>query len=316
MMGLSASSDEEPQIEVFRSTRLKDAEEQALVLTAVGIGCKLQPLDGMVMLLVPSSQALRARQHLVEYARENEGHASADGEDSTGRDSMGRGPHPRRLIEGLPAAVGCAGLLVLLYAWSWQGAFFQEWLPAGAARAGLILSGEWWRTITALFLHANLSHLASNVVFGTVFGLLVTQMFGAGLGWLAILIAGAAGNLVNALMQSQGHTAIGASTAVFAAVGILSGVMVRRKRYRRAPGLRRWAPLAGGLMLLVYLGLSGERTDIGGHVAGFAMGVLSGVMLAELSDRLPQSRLAQRLYAAAAVLLFATAWALALRAHG
>lgn len=300
----------EPQTEVFRSTRLKDVEEHALVLAAVGIGCTVQPLDGVVMLLVPSSQALRARQQLVQYARENEAHAAADGEESAGRRL-----HPRRLIDGLPAAAGCVGLLILLYAWSWQGAFFQEWLPAGAAQAGRILSGEWWRTITALSLHASLNHLASNVVFGIVFGLLVTQMFGTGLGWLAIVVAGASGNLMNALMQSQGHTAIGASTAVFAAVGILSGVMVRRKRYRRAPGLRRWAPLAGGLMLLVYLGLSGERTDIGGHVAGFAMGVLSGVMLAELSDRLPQGRLAQRLYGAAAILMFATAWALALRAH-
>jgi rhomboid protease GluP len=140
-------------------------------------------------------------------------------------------------------------------------------------------------------------------------------MFGSGLGWLAILLAGAAGNLLNALIQSGGHTAIGASTAVFAAVGILSGVMLRRKRYRHAPGLRRWAPLAGGLMLLVYLGLGGERTDIGGHVAGFAVGVVAGVMLAQVRDRLPQSARAQRVFGAAAALLFATAWAFALRAY-
>ena len=36
-------------------------------------------------------------------------------------------------------------------------------------------------------------------------------------------------------------------------------------------GVRRWAPLGGGIMLLVFLGFSGERTDIGAHVAGFAM---------------------------------------------
>jgi hypothetical protein len=34
---------------------------------------------------------------------------------------------------------------------------------------GLIHSGEWWRTITALFLHANGAHLLNNLVFGTLF---------------------------------------------------------------------------------------------------------------------------------------------------
>lgn len=301
----------EPQIEVYRSTRRRDAEEHALVLAAVGIGCTVHPLDGVVTLLVPASQALRARQQLVQYARENRAHAAENREDKDGKK-----PQSRRLIDGLPAAAGCAGVLVLLHAWSRQGTLFQDWLPAGAAQARLILSGEWWRTITALGLHGDLSHLASNVAFGTVFGLLVAQMFGSGLAWLAILVAGAAGNLLNALVQPGTHTAIGASTAVFAAVGILSGVMLRRKRYRRARGFRRWTPLAGGLMLLVYLGLGGERTDVGSHVAGFAMGILSGVMLAQVSDRLPQGARAQRVFGAAAALLFATAWVFALRAYG
>jgi rhomboid protease GluP len=303
-------SDEQPLVEVYRATRRRDAEEHALVLAAVGIACTMHPLDGVVTLLVSPSQALRARQQLVQYARENRAHAA---EERQAKDA--NKPQSRRLIDGLPSAAGCAGALVLLHAWSRQGAFFQDWLPAGAAQARLILSGEWWRTITALGLHADLSHLASNVVFGTVFGLLVAQMFGSGLGWLAILVAGAAGNALNALIQPGGHTAIGASTAVFAAVGILSGVMWRRKRYRRARGLRRWTPLAGGVMLLVYLGLGGERTDVGSHVAGFAMGVLGGVMLAQVSDRLPQSACAQRVLGATAALLFATAWAFALRAY-
>lgn len=305
----------EPLIEVYRSTRRRDAEEHALVLAAVGITCAVHPLDGVVTLLVPTSEALRARQQLVQYARENAAHATARAtEDRGAKDGEAR--PSRRLIDGLPGAAGCAGTLVLLHAWSRQGAFFQDWLPAGAAQAQLILDGAWWRTITALGLHADVGHLASNVIFGTVFGLLVAQMFGSGLGWLAILVAGAAGNFLNALIQPGAHTAIGASTAVFAAVGILSGVMVRRRRYRHAPGLRRWAPLAGGLMLLVYLGLGGERTDVGGHVAGFAMGVLAGVMLAQVRTRLPKGNGAQRVYGATAALLFITAWVFAVRATG
>jgi membrane associated rhomboid family serine protease len=292
-------------IEVYRSSRRRDAEEHALVLAAVGINCTMQPLDGVVTLLVPTAEALKARQQLVQYARENRVHAVEEQD--------GRKHQIRRLIDGLPAAVGCAGVLVLLHAWSRQGTFFQGWLPAGAAQARLILGGEWWRTMTALGLHADLGHLASNVIFGIVFGLLVTQIFGSGLGWLVILLAGAAGNALNALVQPETHTAIGASTAVFAAIGILSGVTWRRKRYAR--GLRRWTPLAGGLMLLVYLGIGGERTDIGSHVMGFATGVFSGVMLAQVHDQLPKDARSQRAFGAAAMLLFALAWALAVRAY-
>jgi membrane associated rhomboid family serine protease len=262
----------------------------------------------VVTLLVPTSEALRARQQLIQYARENREHRVEEN-----RDQDGGKRQPRRLIDGLPSAVGCAGTLVLLHAWSRQSAFFQDWLPAGAAQATLILGGEWWRTMTALGLHADLGHLAGNVIFGIVFGLLVAQIFGSGLGWLVILLAGAAGNALNALIQPEAHTAIGASTAVFAAVGILSGVMWRRKRYAR--GLRRWTPLAGGLMLLVYLGIGGERTDVGSHVAGFATGVFSGAMLAQVHGRLPKGARAQQAFGAAAALLFALAWVLALRAH-
>jgi hypothetical protein len=80
----------------------------------------------------------------------------------------------------------------------------------------------------------------------------VAQLLGSGLAWLAILLAGALGNALNALVQSPKHTAIGASTAIFGALGILSGYMRRSRVVPWRGGLRRWAPLAGGVMLLVF----------------------------------------------------------------
>ena len=41
-------------------------------------------------------------------------------------------------------------------------------------------------------------------------------------------------------------------------------------------GITSWAPLAAGILLLVYLGFGGERTDVGAHVAGFAVGAVLG----------------------------------------
>jgi rhomboid protease GluP len=56
--------------------------------------------------------------------------------------------------------------------------FSQDWWSAGAAQAGLIADGEWWRAVTALGLHADLSHLASNLAFGSLLGLLLAQILG------------------------------------------------------------------------------------------------------------------------------------------
>jgi membrane associated rhomboid family serine protease len=55
-----------------------------------------------------------------------------------------------------------------------------DWLDAGAANAGRILEGEWWRTITALALHVELGHLMGNLAFGVVISLLVAALLGSG----------------------------------------------------------------------------------------------------------------------------------------
>lgn len=299
-----ADSGAEPT-EVFHSTSRAEAREHALVLAAMGISSTLKA-DGAggLRILVPARNEAQAREQLARYARENRGHAG----------ERAAAPAARPLVDGLTSTMIAGAFLVLLFAWSRQHAFFQDWVSLGAAQVGLMTNGQWWRAVTALGLHADLSHLAGNLVFGSLFGLVLAQALGPGLAWLAIVTAGAAGNLLNAWVQPAVHTAIGASTAVFAAVGILSGLNWRRETRRRRRGLRRWAPLAGGLMLLVYLGLSGERTDIGGHVAGFIAGGVLGSALAYAYAYLPSGRLAQRLCGAAAAAIFIAAWMLALSA--
>jgi rhomboid protease GluP len=149
-------------------------------------------------------------------------------------------------------------------------------LAVGSAQADLIRDGAWWRTVTALTLHVDHGHLLGNLVAGVVFGLLVAQLLGSGLAWLAILLAGALGNAVNAALQAPDHTAVGAPTAVFGALGVVSGYTRQRRTIPWRGGLRRWAPLSAGILLLVYPGFGGERTDVGAHVAGFAVGAVLG----------------------------------------
>jgi rhomboid protease GluP len=73
------------------------------------------------------------------------------------------------------------------------------WFDQGSASARLILSGEVWRTVTALTLHADLAHVLSNALACLVFVTAVAWWLGPGVGTWLVLLAGAGGNALTAL---------------------------------------------------------------------------------------------------------------------
>ena len=294
---MSSQSPDTPWVELRRYASRAEAEQHALVLVAVGIECRLVAEGALFDLQVPAARAADARRHLAAYVRENAARPE---------------PALRGIGEGLEGALAYAASLLFIDAAASRHALSRDWLAAGRAQAGLIVDGEWWRVLTALGLHADLEHLLSNIVAGSLFALFLAQLLGAGLAWLAILLAGALGNGLNALLQPAAHTAIGASTAVFGALGLLAGTMWRRQARSWRQRLRQWTPIAAGAMLVAFIGVGGERTDVGAHVAGFAVGCGLGAALYLAGPYLPQGRTAQRAFGAAAVALFGVAWLIAL----
>ena len=146
---------------------------------------------------------------------------------------------------------------------------------------GLIAHGEWWRPFTALFLHGDGGHIFGNLASGAVFGALVSKSIGPWKGWAMILLAGTLGNAITSwVTYPEPFRSLGASTAVFGALGILSGIgLVENFREElRMPWMRVLAPLLAGLVLLGWLGGAepGAGVDVFGHVFGFSAGVLSG----------------------------------------
>jgi rhomboid protease GluP len=290
-------------VEVGRSKTLADARQQVLVLAAVGIECHLMRADRDVGLYVASTAVEQAVQELACYERENP--------------PSGQQPLPARPARhAVDAALAYCAVLLFFFGAEHRHVLSVDWAAIGAAQAGLIRDGAWWRTCTALSLHADPLHLMSNLASGVIFGIFVAQILGSGVAWLTILLAGALGNALNALVQSPEHTATGASTAIFGALGILSGYMRRSRVVPWRGGVRRWAPLGAGIMLLAFLGFSGERTDIGAHVAGFAMGGVMGFILAPAADRLKNAPRVQWISGALACGLFFLAWLLALHSTG
>ena len=110
------------------------------------------------------------------------------------------------------------------------------------------------------------------MVFGAFFGILAGGLIGPGIAWLAILVAAAFANTLNAFLLDEGHRAIGASTAVFAALGLVSGFVWRSKLMAQEKWAWRLGPIVGGIALLAYTGTGGPNTDVGAHLAGFVCG--------------------------------------------
>ena len=324
---------------VFRSNR-RECARYGLVLEAVGINYAIRDEDGACTLVVHAESAARARAEIEAYQRENPALERSfapfsEVDPSTGDPSPGDPsagdlfnrdsgiPFPSRPggsstvsigggLNATPTASGwpgvCGYICVLLIAGILQQHMGAEWFEAGMSHAGKIRNGEWWRTVTALTLHSDVAHLLANAVIGGLFGLFAGQIFGNGLAWLSIVIAGAAGNLLNAFVREPGHTSIGASTAVFAALGLVAAHSWILQRHRDQARLARFAPIIGAAVLLSFLGTSGERTDILAHVTGFIAGLLLGAAFGLLGRRIAFGRGAQTSMGMTAIVVLVVAW--------
>jgi rhomboid protease GluP len=142
-----------------------------------------------------------------------------------------------------------------------------------------ILHGEFYRTVTALMLHSGYPHLAGNMAGIAIFGTAVCSVTGAGVGWLMILLTGILGNLANAVLYRYGHISIGASTAVFGAIGIMAAYQLSKKIKIAGQRMKAWLPFAGGLALLGLLG-SSKHSDLTAHLFGFIAGICLGLLYA------------------------------------
>jgi rhomboid protease GluP len=120
------------------------------MLAAVGIEAHLIADAGVVRLCVTSSEALRARHELGCYEHET---------------ARWRRPRfmARAALHRVEGALVYSAVLLFLFAAQRRHALSIDWLAAGAANAGRIVDGEWWRTITALALHVELGHLMGNL---------------------------------------------------------------------------------------------------------------------------------------------------------
>lgn len=286
--------------EIFlRVTRdRKLAEEWELVLLSQGLSPSVRRTRGEIVLSVPENELERARAGLSAYEREN----------PPNREEADVAPGSGSLLAGIAGGGMLLGFFFVTAIWRGPA----PWLELGSADAGRIAHGELWRTVTALTLHADLVHAATNAFAAAIFFGALSAAVGPGLGSALILLAGAGGNLINAILQGPSHVSVGASTAIFGAIGML-GSLAMARRLRGSPrGRRAWVPLAATLALLAMLGTAGERVDVWAHLFGFLAGAVLGIPIAFVAPARPGS-LVQWACGGGALAVVVYCWALVFR---
>jgi len=237
---------------------------------------------------------------------------AVDAEENEARRAAAAVPSEAESFHSRLAPIGAALFaiaLVVMLAVTGPSAGRSEWFLVGASDAARVMAGEWWRTITALTLHADSNHVLSNIAIGTIVITMVMRRTGVGFGAALVVLAGALGNAINAWGYGADHRSIGFSTAVFGAIGILGGLTYVSARTMRR-GRPAWTAIAGTLALLAMLGAS-ERSDLLAHLFGTITGVAVGVAVAA-SDWRPRTWIGQTIAGSATVALVVGAWAMAL----
>jgi membrane associated rhomboid family serine protease len=137
-----------------------------------------------------------------------------------------------------------------------------------------VAEGQWWRLVTATFLHGSLIHLGLNMLVLWIIGPPLEEYFGHARYLLVYLVSGLAGS-AGALILSGGRPTVGASGAIF---GIMGAALVLEAR-------RIWV-FGGQAMGLVVINLlftfAIPGISIGGHIGGLIGGGLCALAFSSL----------------------------------
>jgi membrane associated rhomboid family serine protease len=145
----------------------------------------------------------------------------------------------------------------------------------GAMVPILVAQGEYWRLVTAMFLHVGLLHLAFNAFGLYLFGSLIEGVLGSARFIAIYLVTGVCASAASFAFSPAGTAAAGASGAVFGLLGAWLAFNLRRRSLSLAQ-----ANIQGALVLIginLALGFLLPGIDNIAHLGGLAAGVVAGV---------------------------------------
>lgn len=148
----------------------------------------------------------------------------------------------------------------------------------GAKVTVLIAAGEYWRLLTALFLHIGLMHLFFNGYALLAIGTELERLIGPGRFLAIYLLSGLWGNLASYALTI--NLAAGASGAIFGLIGALAAFFLRYRQQLGAWGRGRLANILFLIALNLFLGFTQPGIDNLAHLGGLLSGLGLGWALA------------------------------------
>jgi rhomboid protease GluP len=227
-------------------------------------------------------------------------------------------PRAKPLVVWVLCALNVAFFLVTV---AGGAAFFsttaEQLLPWGAESGPLVLGGQWWRLVAAMFLHFGILHLAFNMWCLLQLGSVAEFLFGR-VTFLAVYLLSGLGGGVLGLLVHPIIVSAGASGAIFGVAGATLVFVWLHHLDFHSPELTGILPSLGGFILYNLVnGLGHPAIDNAAHLGGLIVG---GAMGALLPGPTAHAGRLTRLWttaacAAVAALLGYGAWR-AQRAHG
>jgi rhomboid protease GluP len=193
---------------------------------------------------------------------------------------------PRVFVTQALVAINCAVFVVMVCTGvSLMTPDVKELIRWGANYGPRTINGEWWRLLTATFIHSGIIHLGLNMVILYNAGMLVERLLG-NLGFLVMyLVSGVLASVASLLIHPD-IASVGASGAVFGVIGALGGFLLRQ---RHAIPREVLQPLGKNVLLFIVLNLAFSlavpRVDMSAHVGGLIAGFLCGLVQARQLDR-------------------------------
>jgi rhomboid protease GluP len=150
-------------------------------------------------------------------------------------------------------------------------------IEAGALVRKRVLAGDWWRFLTAMFLHGGPDHLIGNLVVLYVIGMAVEHAFGLVRAAGVYFTAGLAGGMLS--VAANPGPSVGASGAIFGLIGALIVVLYRYRDRFQIRDKRIGAVLIMWAGYQIVIGFATPFIDNMAHLGGFAGGALAALVL-------------------------------------